>query len=91
VAIVTARGYPAHERLVRTLRSWNVRVDEAFFMDGRPKDQVLRAFGADIFFDDQEKHLGPASAFVPAAHVPYVSGSPLALLRGGVGAGGKAK
>lgn len=81
IAIVTARGYPSHERLIRTLRSWNVRVDEAFFMDGRPKDQVLRAFGADIFFDDQEKHLDLAAAVVPAAQVPYATGSPLARVK----------
>lgn len=79
-AIVTARGYPSHERVVRTLRSWDVRVDEAFFMNGRPKAAVLDAFGADIFFDDQEKHLRPASSLVPAAQVPYASGSPLVAL-----------
>jgi 5'-nucleotidase len=81
VAIVTARGYPSHERLIRTLRSWEVRVDEAFFMNGNPKDKVLEAFGADMFFDDQEKHLGPASALVPSSRVPYDSGSPLRAVR----------
>jgi 5'-nucleotidase len=77
VAIVTARGYPSHERLVRTLRSWDVRIDEAFFMNGQPKNRVLEAFGADIFFDDQEKHLAAAAGVVPSARVPYASGSPL--------------
>lgn len=81
VAIVTARGYPSHERLVRTLRSWDVRVDEAFFMNGNPKDRVLEAFGADMFFDDQEKHLGPASALVPSSRVPYDSASPLRAVK----------
>lgn len=29
-ALVTARNAPAHERVIRTLRAWNVRIDEAF-------------------------------------------------------------
>ena len=28
-ALVTARSAPAHERVVRTLRAWNIRIDEA--------------------------------------------------------------
>ena len=31
-ALVTARSTPGHERAIRTLRSWGVRVDEAFFL-----------------------------------------------------------
>ncbi len=30
-ALVTARSAPAHERVIRTLRAWGVRIDEAFF------------------------------------------------------------
>ena len=30
-ALVTARGAPAHERVIRTLRVWGVRIDEALF------------------------------------------------------------
>jgi 5'-nucleotidase len=69
-ALVTARGAPAHERVIRTLRAWGVRVDEAFFLGGVPKAEVLRAFGAHIFFDDQHAHCDPASRVVPAARVP---------------------
>ena len=32
------------------------------------------AFGAHIFFDDQDIHTEPASAVVPAATVPYRAG-----------------
>lgn len=70
-ALVTARSAPAHERVIRTLISWNVRIDEAFFMGGVPKSEVLKAFGAHIFFDDQAVHTDPASKLVPAARVPY--------------------
>ena len=70
-ALVTARNAPAHERVIRTLRAWDVRIDEAFFLGGIEKSAVLKAFGAHIFFDDQTVHTDPASKLVPAARVPY--------------------
>ena len=70
-ALVTARNAPAHERVVRTLRAWNVRIDEVFFLGGIEKSEVLKAFGANIFFDDQAVHTEPASKLVPSARVPY--------------------
>ena len=70
-ALVTARNAPAHERVIRTLRAWDVRIDEAFFLGGIEKSEVLKAFGANIFFDDQVVHTEPASKMVPAARVPY--------------------
>ena len=77
LAIVTARNSPAHERVVQTLRTWNVHVDEAFFLGGLSKDQILKAYKAHIFFDDQETHLEDASKVVPSGKVPYKTGSPL--------------
>lgn len=70
-ALVTSRCAPAHERVIRTLRAWDVRVDEAFFLGGVEKKEILRAFGAQIFFDDQTVHTISASQAVPAALVPY--------------------
>ena len=70
-ALVTARNAPAHERVIRTLRAWNIRIDEAFFLGGIEKSEVLKAFGANIFFDDQTVHTELASKLVPAARVPY--------------------
>lgn len=70
-ALVTTRCAPTHERVIRTLRAWNVRIDEVFFLGGVRKKDVLRAFGAHIFFDDQTVHTVPASEVVPAARVPY--------------------
>lgn len=69
-ALITARSAPAHERVIRTLRQWNVRVDEAVFLGGLNKKAFLDAFGADIFFDDQTHHCQSASEVVTAAHVP---------------------
>ena len=72
-ALVTARNAPAQERVIRTLRAWNVRIDEAFFLGGIPKKDVLEKFGAHIFFDDQDIHASGASEVVPSARVPYKS------------------
>ncbi len=70
-ALVTARAAPAHERVVRTLRAWNIRIDEAIFLGGMAKGPFLRAFGADIFFDDQQGHCDSASQHVATGHVPH--------------------
>lgn len=70
-ALVTARAAPAHERVVRTLRAWGIRIDEALFLGGMDKGAFLRAFGADIFFDDQKGHCESASAHVTTGHVPH--------------------
>lgn len=70
-ALVTARSAPAHERVIRTLRHWNIRIDEALFLGGLSKAEFLQAFGADIFFDDQEGHCNTASRLVATGHVPH--------------------
>lgn len=77
IAIVTARNAPSHMRVIKTLRKWGVYVDEAYFMGGLPKDKVLEAFGAHIFFDDQDVHLENASKKVPSGKVPYTNDSPM--------------
>ena len=70
-ALVTARSAPAHERVIRTLRAWKIRIDEAIFLGGLAKGEFLHAFGADIFFDDQESHCISASQHVATGHVPH--------------------
>ena len=69
-ALVTARAAPAHERVIRTLREWNIRIDEAIFLGGMDKGPFLKAFDADIFFDDQSKHCDSARQHVATGHVP---------------------
>lgn len=71
IAIVTARNSPAHKRVIYTLRNWGVSVDEAFFLGGIQKKEVLKAFNAHIFFDDQDVHVKPASEVIPSSRVPY--------------------
>lgn len=75
-ALVTARSAPAHERVIRTLRDWGVRLDEALFLGGREKGPFLEAFGADIFFDDSPHNIDSARRHVAAGHVPHGVANP---------------
>ena len=75
-ALVTARSAPAHERVIRTLREWGVRLDEALFLGGRHKGPFLEAFGADIFFDDSQHNIDSARHHVAAGHVPHGVANP---------------
>ncbi len=70
-ALVTARSAPAHERVIRTLRDWDIRLDESLFLGGMDKTQFLQAFEADIFFDDQSAHCERAADVVATGHVPH--------------------
>lgn len=71
-ALVTARSSPAHERVIRTLRAWNIAIDETFFMGGVNKSAVLAAFKPHMFFDDQHGHCLRAADVVPTGRVPYI-------------------
>ncbi len=77
IAIVTARNSPADVRVIKTLRHWGVHVDEAFFLGGIEKSNILKAFKAHIFFDDQDVHLEKSSLVVPSGKVLYPSSSKL--------------
>lgn len=70
-ALITARGAPSHERIIRTLRAWGIRIDESLFLGGLGKGPFLKAFNADFFFDDQRAHCDSASALVATGHVPH--------------------
>lgn len=65
-AVVTARNAPADERAIKTLRAWNVRVDEIHFLGGVAKTGILKTFKPHIYFDDQRDQL---STEVPCAEV----------------------
>ena len=69
--LITARSAPAHERVVRTLRAWNIRIDESLFLGGLSKDAFLGAFQADIYFDDHREYCDSASNLVATGHVPH--------------------
>lgn len=81
IAVVTARNSPSEMRVIKTLRSWGVHVDEAFFLGGVEKSNILKAFKAHIFFDDQDVHLEHSSLVVPCGKVLYKTTSPLNKLK----------
>lgn len=68
ISIVTARNAPSHERVINTMRSWNIMVNDAFFLGGIEKKKILEILKPHIFFDDQELHLSDAS---PSVHIPF--------------------
>lgn len=70
-ALVTARSAPSHERVIRTLREWDIRLDESLFLGGLEKSAFLEAFAADVFFDDQAGHCEKAREVVATGHVPH--------------------
>lgn len=70
-ALVTARSAPAHERVVKTLRSWGIRLNESLFLGGMQKSAFLQAYKADVFFDDQAEHCRLAGDVVTTGHVPH--------------------
>ena len=56
---------------MKTLRAWNIRIDESLFLGGLDKGKFLQAFDADVFFDDQEGHCESARNHVATGHVPH--------------------
>ena len=70
-ALVTARAAPSHERVIKTLRDWDIRLDESLFLGGMPKAEFLQAYGTDVFFDDQAEHCQLAKEVAPTGHVPH--------------------
>jgi 5'-nucleotidase len=80
LAVMTARNSPAEMRVIKTLRAWDVYIDQAFFLGGLEKSRFLKAFKPHIFFDDQDSHLDLASGDIPSAKVLYPSNSPLKKL-----------
>ena len=71
-SIVTARSAPAHRRVIHTLRSWNITVDETHFLGGMDKGRILETLKPHIFFDDQQHpHLDAAQKFTPSVHIPF--------------------
>ncbi len=78
-ALITARSAPAHERVIRTLRAWDIRIDESVFLGGLNKTEFLRAYRADVFFDDQQAHCERAADHVTTGHVPHgIANQPVA-------------
>lgn len=75
VAIITSRDAKALERMVTTLRDWDISVDETHLLGGVEKRDVIETFAPHIFFDDQRIHLDTLKKIAPAVHVPFGVGN----------------
>ncbi|KAG7239717.1 hypothetical protein INR49_028653 [Caranx melampygus] len=71
--LVTARSAASSgARVLKTLRSWGLEIDEALFLAGAPKGPLLQKIRPHIFFDDQMFHVeGAKELGTISAHVPY--------------------
>lgn len=69
-SIVTARNAPSHERMINTIKSWGVDVNEVFLLGGIDKSRILDIMHPHMFFDDQLGNLSNLKN-VPAVHIPF--------------------
>lgn len=69
-SIITARNAPAHERVVTTLKVWDIDVDQVFFLGGIEKGRILNILKPHMFFDDQMLHIEHL-VDIPAVHIPF--------------------
>jgi len=70
ISIITARNAPSHERMIRTLNSWGVSIDETFFLGGIEKKRILEVMKPHMYFDDQQQNLDHIDN-IPLVHVPF--------------------
>jgi 5'-nucleotidase len=68
ISVITSRGNPANVRVMKTLDSWGIALDSAFFMNGHDKSTILNALHPHLFFDDQLRHLDHVDYGV---HIPF--------------------
>ncbi|KAF7668569.1 hypothetical protein LDENG_00004010 [Lucifuga dentata] len=71
--LVTSRSAASSgARVLKTLRSWGLEIDEALFLAGAPKGPLLQKIKPHIYFDDQMFHIeGAKEMGTISAHVPY--------------------
>lgn len=70
IGVVTARGAGAIERLFCTLEAWHMQPDDVFCLAGHDKTPFVNGMQADLFLDDDPRHVERASATTLAVHVP---------------------
>lgn len=72
IVLVTARDFTYCERPIRTLRSWGIRVDQAYFVGNMSKKVVLDEIRPLIFFDDSPRNCAEASVSTPTVQIPVL-------------------
>ncbi len=69
-AMVSMSSDLSYERIVLAMRAWDVKMDEAFFLAGGEKHEVLKAFGTDIYFNGQTLFRDKPTRYVTAG-IPF--------------------
>lgn len=82
IALVTARDFTYCERPIRTLRAWDIRVDQAFFLSNMAKSIELAALKPLIFFDDSSKNCADACDSTPTVQVPALEAKMTTIING---------
>ena len=70
ISIVTARSAPAEERVITSLREWELHANDLFFLGGISKAKVLQVLKPHIFFDDKIDNLEESADTVPCVYIP---------------------
>jgi len=68
---VTRGSAPAHERVVRTLRAWNIRIDEALFSADSTRVRSSRPSAPISSSTISTTHVASARQYVATGHVPF--------------------
>ena len=76
IGIITARNARAGIRVTKTLDSWGISVDDAFYMGGHDKTPVLSAYHPHLFLDDSPRNIESARTTVTSVHVPFGVANP---------------
>jgi 5'-nucleotidase len=69
--LVTARSDIGNVRVFKTLKEWNLEMDETHCLGGLDKTPFLRSINPAIFFDDSSDNIDRAKVYVPSGHVVY--------------------
>lgn len=70
-SIITARSAPSHTRPINTLKSWDISVDDMFFLGGIEKKRIVETIKPHLFLDDQIIHLDTEMVDIPLVHIPF--------------------
>lgn len=71
ISIITSRKLKTIERPLNTLKSWDIKIDDIFVMNGQEKSGVLKNLKPHLYMDDQLKHLGGQIRDVCFIHIPF--------------------
>jgi 5'-nucleotidase len=67
-ALISDQKSQKLERIIHAFRAWDVRLDEAFFLGGSPRKEILSAYQPHIVFGDDPESWENAAQSEPIVH-----------------------